>query len=239
MKECYPISVILPIYNEEGSIGKVVQEISDYFVIHEKFKNYEIIVVEDGSSDNSCRILNQLSNKISFLKIITHHKNLGYAKALVSGCKAAAYPWVFFMDADAQFEIKEIEKMIPYIGDIDIIMGYRSKRADGWHRIILGEVYRWLVFLLFGLQFKDINCGFKLFKKETLSLESSNSRGGTFYTEILLKAKDRGLQLKEIAVEHFPRTHGKESGCSPKVIFEAFIDLIKLRCYRCVSLSTK
>jgi len=229
MNKKYSISVILPAYNEEGNIRKVIEESSDFLLAHDIFRNYEIVVINDGSKDRTADILRELTDKISYLKIITHCKNLGYGKALISGAKIAQYPLIFFMDADGQFDIKEMKSMLYYLEDFDIVAGYRYKRKDVFYRVILGKVYGWLVFLLFGLRLRDVNCGFKLFKKGVLETSNINSKAGAFYTEILIRAKNRGCRIKEIPVEHFPRLNGKQTGGSLKIIFKAAIDLIRLK----------
>jgi glycosyltransferase involved in cell wall biosynthesis len=222
------LSIILPVYNEEENIKKVIKEIDDFFVSQDIFENYEIIIVDDGSKDRSSEILKEIRSHYSNIKAISHHKNLGYGRALISGVQSARYPLFFFMDADGQFNISEIDKLISHVEDYDIITGYRHNRKDSFYRVMLGKIYSWLVFLLFGLKLKDINCGFKLFKRETLNLENMyNSNGGVFYTKIFLKAK--GYKIKEVPVEHFPRLKGKQTGASPRVIFDAMIDLIKLK----------
>lgn len=223
----YNISVILPVYNEEGNIEKVISEITDFLQAEKKFINYEIIAVDDGSRDNTAKILRKLKNKNLYLKVITHGKNLGYGKALISGVKNARCPLIFFMDADGQFEIREIEEMLSWSLAYDIVIGCRYKRKDPVYRIILGRIYTLLTFLLFGLKFEDINCGFKLFKRETIIENNYRLNGGIFYTEVLLKAQNEGFRIKELPVEHFPRVEGKQNGASLKAILNALIGIIK------------
>ncbi|TAN59452.1 glycosyltransferase family 2 protein [bacterium] len=232
----YSLSVIFPVYNEEGNIEKTVDESAKFLSTHRIIKDYEIILVNDGSKDNTEKILNQLSEKIPCTKIITHRKNLGYGAALTSGLVESRYPFVLFMDADGQFNISEIDKLISFADDYDIIIGNRYNRKDSFWRVALGRIYGWLVFLLLGLKFKDINCGFKLFKRGTLNLENTHtSNGGVFYAEIFSKAK--GCKVKEVPVGHFPRLKGKQTGASKKVIVNAVMDLIKLK--MCLKQTTK
>ena len=119
--------------------------------------------------------------------------------------------------------------MFCFLGNCDIIMGYRYKRKDPFYRIILAKIYSYLVLLFFGLVLKDVNCGFKLLKKEVVKEANLNCKGGAFYTEILLKAKNRGYRIKEVPVRHFPRLRGKQTGANPKTIFNAITDLIRLK----------
>ena len=225
----YFISIVLAIYNEEGNIEQVIRETIKFLQDQNTFKEYEIIAVDDGSRDNTATILKKLTAEAPCLRIITHRNNLGYGKTMMSGVEDARYPFVFFMDADRQFDIREMQKMFCFLGNCDIIMGYRYKRKDPFYRIILAKIYSYLVLLFFGLVLKDVNCGFKLLKKEVVKEANLNCKGGAFYTEILLKAKNRGYRIKEVPVRHFPRLRGKQTGANPKTIFNAITDLVRLK----------
>ncbi len=226
-KKRYSVSVIFPAFNEEENIEKTVRDSLKFLSAHGVIKNYELIIVNDGSRDNTAEIAGRLSGEIPCVKIITHHKNLGYGMALNSGIREARYPLVFFMDTDGQFHISEIDKLIPYVEYYDIITGYRCSRKDNRYRVILGKMYSWIVFLLFKLKLRDINCGFKLFKRDAFKFEDMyDSNGGAFYAEIFLKG--RRYKIKEVPVEHFSRLKGKQTGANIKTIFNAVIDLVKL-----------
>lgn len=229
MNKNLSISVILPVYNEEGNIKQVVENSADFLQNHDAFAQYEIIVVDDGSNDNTANILRELAHKITYFKVITHYKNFGYGKALISGLGASQYPLVLFMDADGQLKISEINKFILYIEDYDIITGYRYKRKDNLYRTILGKTYSWLVFLLFGFKLKDINCGFKLFRKKLFEGKYIFSNSGSFFTEVFLKLVDRDCKIKEIPIEHSPRLKGRQTGGSFKVILSSVGDLVNLK----------
>jgi len=223
-----PISVVLPVYNEEGCIGEIVEKTDELLRKKGIFEDFEIVAVDDGSRDNSAAILKELSGKIPSLKVITHKNNLGYGKALTSGIRNSGHPLILFMDADGQFDISEIDKVIPYIHDYDVIAGYRQKREDNLYRVILGKVYGLLIFLLFGLRSRDINCGFKLFKKQCLSSEDLDCVSGGFFAEALLVAKNKGCKIKEVPIKHLPRLRGRSTGSSLKVIVASIVDLFKL-----------
>ena len=228
MNKRYSISSILPVYNEEGNVEKVIKELSFFFYNSDKFNDYEIIVVDDGSKDKTGRILERLSRKIPNLKIITHSKNRGYGQALISGFTAGRFSFCFFMDADGQFDIRDLDKLFFYISQYDIVIGYRERRRDPAYRIALGKVYTLLIFLLFGLKVKDINCGFKLFKREVLDVGNVTCGGGAYYAEFLIKAKNKGCKIKEVSVKHFSRLKGRQTGANPKVVFNAVVDLVRL-----------
>lgn len=222
------LSVILPVYNEADNIVKTIGEIANFLYCQTYFSVYEIIVVNDGSSDFTLAVLHQRHMRSAPLKIVTHKDNLGYAKALMSGARSAAYSFLLFMDADCQFSITSLNDMIMHIPTNDIVIGYRAKRNDPFYRILLGAVHTFLVSILFQLRFRDINCGFKLLKKEFLE-EKYYATDSMFYAEMLLKAQRRNARIKEVAVIHFRRLNGKPTGASWEVIRNAFIDTICLK----------
>ena len=141
MKSGLSISIILPVYNEEDNIKKTVENSIDFLKAQDFFLEYEIIAIDDGSTDQTLCILNELVKSNECLKIITHSTNLGYGGALVSGGREARFSWVLIMDADGQFKIESIEGMSDCIPKYDIITGYRYERADSFYRVILGRTY--------------------------------------------------------------------------------------------------
>lgn len=231
MDNNYALSVILPAYNEEGNLEDIIKTTNNFLLGQRIFKEYEIIVVDDDSRDNSRHILKKLEGEIDCLKVVTHSVNLGYGKAIMSGVNNSKYSLLLFMDADGQFKIDSINEMLKYISTYDIIIGYRRNRRDPLYRTVLGKINTFLVFLLFGLKFKDINCGFKMLKRKVM-LSSYKSISGLFYTELLLKAKKKDFKIMEVPVKHFPRLKGKATGGSWKVAVDAVKDMIELLCYK-------
>jgi len=227
MTNKYSLSVVLPTYNEEGSIEQTIEESVAFLKQQNKFEEYEIIVVDDGSTDQTASILKKLED-IELLKIITHPRNLGFGGAIVSGIKRAQYSWLLIMDSDGQFKIDSIQKITDYLSEYDIIAGYRCRRADVFYREFLGKAYTYLVCRLFGLTIKDINCGFKMFKKEALHLNGEHYHAGVFYTDIFIKAKQSGHRIIEVPIEHYPRASGRQTGANVNVIFKAAMDLVRL-----------
>ncbi len=220
------LSVVLPAYNEEGNIYSVVTQAVG--VLEDLKIDHEIIVVNDGSRDKTGEIADQLAKNFSQVRVIHHPQNRGYGGALTSGFKAAKNDLVFFTDADRQFDIGEITKLLPYVSQYDIIAGYRIKRADPWHRHLIGIVYNLLVTLLFGVRLKDMACAFKIYKRGVLDSIHFETVGALINTEIMLKAKMRGYSVKEVGVSHFPRVSGEQTGASLPVIWRAFRETLKL-----------
>lgn len=227
MEHCdKPVSLILPLYNEEANIEEVVSSVLNFF--NERKSPFEIILVNDGSSDRTPFIIEKLAKENKYVRAVHHHNNKGYGVALTSGFNVAQYEIVAFMDGDGQFEISDIDKLLIYNGDYDIVVGYRMKRQDPFYRIIMGKAYTRLIYLLFGVSLKDVNCGFKIFKKPILNRIHIFSNGGLVSAEILVRAKNIGCNIKEAGVNHFRRLAGKQSGASFGVLVNGIYELWNL-----------
>lgn len=230
MQKKHSISVVIPAHNEMGCIEQVVRSSLEFLKNHLVFDQFEIIVVDDGSRDETPFILKKLKqDNMEKLTVITHRSNLGYGKAMTSGIKQAKNPLILLMDADGQFKIDPLNIIIKFIPEYDIVSGYRQKRMDPLPRIILGKTFSKIVSLFFGVQFEDINCGFKLFKKEALALNKLDFHSGVFYANILIGAIANGFKVKQYAIKHYKRKTGKQSGASLKVILASVIDIIRLK----------
>jgi len=147
---------------------------------------------------------------------------------LISGFKNSIYPWVLIFDADGQFDIQDFDRFLPFCNDYSIISGVRHKRQDPRGRRMLGYLITKLVSHIFGLTMRDLNTGFKLFKRECLSGFEFRTAGAMINAEIFIYAKRKNLKIKEINVSHYPRKHGKQSGGSFKVIMNAVIEFLRL-----------
>nr|MBA4405130.1 glycosyltransferase family 2 protein [Nanoarchaeum sp.] len=210
------LSIVLPVFNEEESIEKVLKSIFDFMPL--VANDFEIIAVDDGSTDRTNSIIRRLSQNIPCIRVIHHSKNMGYGATLISGFKIARYPLLFFMDSDGQFDISEITKLIPYIEQFDIVVGNKIGRQDSLHRILIGRIYNFLICLLFGIRMTDITCGFKLVKRTIFDKINLESRSGFINAEILIKAKMLGYFIKEVAISHFPRRGGRQTGAGLRAI---------------------
>jgi glycosyltransferase involved in cell wall biosynthesis len=224
------ITVFFPAYNLEAQIENTIEKAYD--VIPKLAENYEIIVINDGSKDNTGQILQKLKLRFNNLKVITHEVNKGYGAALKSGFYNAKYPWIAFTDADGQFDISELPKLIAKQKETnsDMVIGYYLKRQVTFVRKLNTFLWQMVVFALFGLRVKDVDCGFKLLSKRVIEgipkLESE--RGAFISSELLIKARKNGFKIVEIGVHHYPRTEGKGTGADLNVIIKSFVDLFKL-----------
>jgi glycosyltransferase involved in cell wall biosynthesis len=220
------ISVFFPAYNEESNIRNTASAANA--ALSTWFNDYEILIIDDGSKDNTPRIIDELARSNSHIRAIHHPVNKGYGAALRTGFSSASKELVFFSDGDGQFDISEIKKFIPLINDADLIIGYRLKRQDPFHRLLFAKSWGILVGLMFGLWVRDIDCAFKLIKKAVLNDIQLTSDGAFISAELLIKAKKKRYTIKQVGVNHYPRKAGKQTGANIKVILRAFGELFKL-----------
>lgn len=224
------ISVFFPTYNEEANIKNTITRAIK--VLNKNFKKWEIIIVNDGSKDNTGKIVQQLSESDPRVRVITHKENRGYGAAFKSGLYGAKYDWISFTDSDGQFNFGEIEDFVKKQKETaaDLVIGYYKKRQVSKFKIITSRMWEMAVFILFGLHVKDIDCGFKLISKKVVNkipkLESE--RGAFISSEFLIKARKSGFKIVEIPVTHYPRLQGKGTGRNINVIIKSFVDLFRL-----------
>lgn len=223
------LSIILPCYNEEQNVETVVRA-SD-MVAKEVAKDYEIIVIDDGSKDKTAEIASNLKKEIHQLVVISQ-ANQGYGGAIKTGFEATKKDWIFFTDADLQFDLNELKDFTAHTSEFDFIFGYRAKRADKFHRVLIAKMLKvWnRIFLGFPLYVKDIDCAFKLMKRqEFIKTFPILSTGAMVNTEFILKLHKMGYKFKQLPVNHYPRLHGKSTGSSFNVIATAIKETFKLR----------
>lgn len=224
----YELSVFFPAYNEEGNIQQTVLDAKKVLV--DVAEEWEIIVIDDGSSDQTKAIVEKLGKEDSRIKVISHKKNQGYGGALKTGYKSSKYPWVAFTDSDGQFDFAEISKFLKLTSKADLILGYRLKRADSVLRKLYTVVWsRVLPRVLLGLKVRDYSCGFKLIKKKVFdSVQPLVGEEKVTQIEMLTKAQRQGFTFSEVGVNHYPRAAGTQTGASLKVVFKSVADLITL-----------
>ena len=222
------LSVFFPLYNEEGNIRVTVKKSVD--VLQKLRLEYEIILVNDGSSDGTREVIDRLSKQNKKIRAIHHPKNLGYGEALKSGFYNAKYDTIVYTDGDGQFDFSEVKLFLEKIEDYDLLIGYRIKRQDPFFRILFKKGWRLSLFVMYGLTLKDVDCGFKMVKKEVLQKipHLQSQRGAMINAELVIKAKKNGFKVGQIGVNHYPRLSGKPTGASFKVIFRSYVDLLRL-----------
>lgn len=220
------ISVFFPCYNEQENVGRTVEKA---LAVLEKLKaDFEVIVVDDGSSDSTGQIADEIASRDNKVKVVHHQTNLGYGSALQSGFKAATKELVFYTDGDGQFDFNEMPPLLPLLEKCDIVSCYRLNRQDSVIRKINGWCWTKLVCLLFGMKIRDIDCAFKLYKREIFDNITLVSTGALIDAEILARAINKGYRVTQKGVHHYPRTAGSQTGASLRVILRAFKELLKL-----------
>ncbi len=220
------LSVFLPCHNEEPNLVRVVDNFRGEL---DRFAStYEIIVVDDGSRDRTGEIADGLAAADNRLRVVHHAVNRGYGGAVISGLKAATLPYVLLCDGDGQFDPAELAAMVPMVANCDVVVGRRTRRADRLVRRLNGQAWTALVRLLFGIKITDVDCGFKLFKREFIRDLDLSARGAMISTELMVKVAARGARICEVEVGHLPRLAGEQSGANAKVILRAFAELFRL-----------
>lgn len=222
------LSVFFPCVNEQGNIEETVQKAIK--VLQNLGLTYEIIIINDGSTDQTAKVIERLQKENNYIRSVHHPKNLGYGEALKSGFYGAKYDTIVYTDGDGQFDFSEITKFLQKIETNDVIIGYRIKRQDPFFRILFTRGWALALFFFFRLQLKDVDCGFKMIRRTVLEKIShlQSQRGAMINAELVIKAKKAGFKIAQTGVNHYPRLSGKPTGANIKVIFKSFVDLFKL-----------
>lgn len=221
------VSAVLPAYNEAQNLPVVLPRLQAAMQRH--LREHEILVVDDGSRDETSRVLATLAAGIPTLRVLRHERNRGYGAALRTGFAAARYPWIFLMDADDQFDPEEVERLLAASGGADIVSGYRLARRDPLLRWLNAWAFFTMARLALGPLARDVNCAFKLMRTELVRSLGLVSEGALINAECLAKARRRGARVEEVPVHHYPRRLGKQTGADPRVVARAFRELFWLR----------
>jgi len=220
------LSVFFPAYNEEENIRGTVEKALDFLPL--VADTYEVIIVNDGSSDATGRVAGELESEHPAVRVITHDHNRGYGAAIKTGFASSRYAYVFFTDGDGQFDIQELAKFAELAPECDIVAGYRIKRNDPFYRVMNAKAYNLLVRILFGLHLRDIDCAFKVIRKDVINAVDLKSESQFVSAEFLIKAKKMGYSIRETGAHHYPRQHGTPTGNSIKSIVNSFKELFLL-----------
>jgi len=220
------ISIVLPAHNEAGNIQK---QVDACLAVAKKLPiaDFEIIVVDDGSTDETARLVEAVMEKEKRVRMIRHETNRGYAEALKSGFSSARMNLIFYTDADNQFDMRELKNFLPAIEDYDIVSGFRIYRYDPLSRLVLSWGFNLLVRIIFRIRLRDIDCAFKLYRREVFDKVAIRSRKFFVDAEVLAKARYFGFKMTEIGVRHYPRTAGS-STVRPSHIPKTLVELTKI-----------
>ncbi|HTV42003.1 MAG TPA: glycosyltransferase family 2 protein [Candidatus Sulfotelmatobacter sp.] len=216
------ISVFFPFHNEQENVRRVYESARE--VLGKMGLDYEIILVDDGSTDQTPQIVDAIAARDARVKVVHHKAKSGYGAALQSGFRAATKTLVFYTDGDCQFDLNELPPLLPLMKEYDIVTPYRLNRKENARRRLYAYLWTWLICTLFGLKIRDMNCAFKLYKRKIFDEIKMESKGTLLNSEILARAKRRGFTMTQVGVHHYPRAAGK-AGPKTKVIFKAFWEL--------------
>jgi len=220
------LSIILPCFNEGGNLAQAVR---GAMVAAERVSDrHEIIVVDDGSHDSTADVGARLAQTHPGVRLVIHLSNRGYGAAVRTGIAAATMPYVLITDADLQFDLREAEQLAVRLEDADVVVGHRLRRNDPAVRRGAASAWNALVCKLYGLDLQDVDCALKLFPRELIQSIDLDSDGALFSTELLVKTLATGARIVEVGVHHYPRTSGRATGGSPRVVARAFVELARL-----------
>jgi glycosyltransferase involved in cell wall biosynthesis len=221
------LSVFFPAYNDSGTIASLV--IAALQTAAKLTANYEVIVVDDGSTDSTPQILEELARVYPRVRVVLHGVNRGYGGALRSGFASASKDLIFYTDGDAQYDPSEMALLWPLMTPgVDMVNGFKISRSDPWHRIVIGRVYHHTVKLMFGLRVRDVDCDFRMLRRSIFHRVQLEKNSGVICLEMMKKIQDAGFSIVEVPVHHYHRTHGQSQFFNFRRVFRTGVDVLKL-----------
>ena len=221
------LSVFLPAYNDSGTIASLV--ITSLKTAERLTSDFEIIIVNDGSADATAEIADELARQYPQVRVVHHEKNRGYGGALRTGFASATRELIFYTDGDAQYDPAEMESLWAAFDDgVDLVNGYKISRSDPFHRIVIGRIYHHTVKVLFGLKVRDVDCDFRLMRREIFDRVVLEKNSGVICLEMMKKIQDAGFRIAEVPVHHYHRAFGKSQFFNFRRLFRTGIDVMKL-----------
>ncbi len=221
------LSVFFPAYNDSGTIASLV--ITALRTARKLTPDFEVIVVNDGSADNTAEILEELARNYKEVRVVHHERNRGYGGALRTGFATATRDLVFYTDGDAQYDPAEMEVLWRrFDSDVDVVNGYKISRSDPLHRIIIGRIYHHTVKLLFGLRVRDVDCDFRMMRRAIFSTVHLEKNSGVICLEMMKKITDAGFRIAEVPVHHYHRAYGRSQFFNFQRLLRTAVDVYKL-----------
>lgn len=223
----YSLSLFFPCYNDAGTIGSLVAAAD--VVASEYTPDYEIVVVNDGSQDQSQTSLKDLQKIFPKLKVITHEQNRGYGAALRTGFSNCTKELIFYTDGDAQYDVYDLRHLLPIMQEgVDIVNGYKISRNDPWYRIVVGGIYLWSMRFFFGFRVRDIDCDFRLMRRSALESIQLKHTSGVICLEMVKKLELAGFRFADYPVSHYHRRYGKSQFFKIGRLTRTFIQIMIL-----------
>jgi glycosyltransferase involved in cell wall biosynthesis len=223
------VSLVIPAHNEEPNMARVVG--GAVTALREVADSFEVVLVDDGSTDRTVdearRAMGASADK---LRVVSHERKSGYGVTVADGLRAARGDWVAFMDGDGQFDPADLSRLAAKAAGADLVAGFRMRRADPWHRSVVSRTFNVFVRVLYGVRYRDVDCGFKLMRREVLTVgHPILARSALLNTEIYFKARRAGLRVTQVGLTHHPRIAGVRSGGRLVPILRAVRELVQLR----------
>ena len=225
-KRLSSLSASFPAHNEEDNVGPMIEDLVT--ALPDFAERFEVIVVDDGSRDRTFERASALAARDQRVRVIRHEVNRGYGAAVWTGLASGTMDYAFFTDGDRQFDVRQVGDLIARIDGADVVVGWRLDRKDNAIRIANAHAWNGLIRNLLNVPVRDVDCAFKLFRREVLAGLEIEAGGAMFSSELLARLAARGVRIVEVPVRHLPREHGKSSGGDPRVIARAFYELFKL-----------
>jgi len=221
------ISVFFPAYNDANSIGNLIENALE--ILPDLTDDYEIIVVNDGSRDETGEVLRDLKEKHRALRVVEHETNRGYGGALQSGFRAASKDLIFYTDGDGQYDVRELSKLFALLDkETDVVNGYKLERGDKINRKVAGGFYNRLAHFLFSLPVRDVDCDFRLIRREFSDKIALSSTSGSICVELVYKLNKAGARFREIGVNHYERPFGKSQFFTVRRVTKTLFDFFSL-----------
>jgi glycosyltransferase involved in cell wall biosynthesis len=221
------LSVFFPAYNDGGTVASLVVRADQ--TARRLTSDYEIIIVDDGSTDATGVIADELAQKYPTVRVVHHPTNRGYGGALQTGFASATKSIVFYTDGDAQYDPAEMALLWQHMDPhVDLVNGYKITRSDPWHRIVVGRLYHHIVRLMFGLQVRDVDCDFRMMRRSIFDTVKLEKLSGVICLEMMKKIQDAGFAIVEVPVHHYHRAYGRSQFFNFARVFRTGLDVLKL-----------